>query len=331
MTDTVSPITEPQLTPMFATGAQPVAAPNTEPHPAPIFDTGPHPNPLSTGARTAKPAPVPQPAPEPEPATADGPERVAGSQSLPASACAPQSASNVEPAGDQRAAAPEPQVASEPEASAPHPEIPSGSEAAPSVSGALPASATVHGSPAAPEPAAPEPGAAPHSSGVTAQPEFVPEPGFAAVPHPHGGAAAPQAFSELDNDDTDAFRRAVNGHMPPMAVPAQPVVVPGAYQFVKRWKFALIVAGVWVLAAAAGLGCYFWWYTALDKTAPVFGILLYLIACMVGSVLVSLVPERPQITALALALMAAPLASMVAAAVLHGAYYFEWIARPVIG
>ena len=169
------------------------------------------------------------------------------------------------------------------------------------------------------------------SSGVTAQPEFVLEPELAPVPHLDGDTGAPHAFSALDNDDTDAFRRAVNGHMPPMAVPAQPVVVPGAYQFVKRWKFALIVAGVWVLAAAAGLGCYFWWYTALDKTAPVFGILIYLIACMVGSVLVSLVPERPQVTALALALMAAPLASMVAAAALHGAYYFEWIARPVIG
>ena len=33
-------------------------------------------------------------------------------------------------------------------------------------------------------------------------------------------------------------------------------------------------------------------------------------------------------TALAIALMAAPLASMAAAAVLHGAYYFEWITRP---
>jgi predicted ABC-type exoprotein transport system permease subunit len=91
------------------------------------------------------------------------------------------------------------------------------------------------------------------------------------------------------------------------------------------------VAGVWVLAAAAGLGFYYWWYTALVKTLPVFGILLFLVVCMVASLLVSMVPNRPQITALALALMAAPLASMAAAAVLHGAYYFEWIARPIIG
>ena len=60
------------------------------------------------------------------------------------------------------------------------------------------------------------------------------------------------------------------------------------------------------------------------------GILLYLTVCMVASLLVSMVPNRPQVTAFALALMAAPLASMAAAAVLHGAYFFEWITRPTI-
>ncbi|HPX36440.1 MAG TPA: hypothetical protein PLH92_10220 [Mycobacterium sp.] len=146
-------------------------------------------------------------------------------------------------------------------------------------------------------------------------------------PHP----SAPQAFSELDGTDTDAFLRSVTGHVPPAVVPAQPVEVPSSFQFVKRWRFALIVAGVWALSTGAGLGFYYWWYTAPHKTLPVFGILLYLTACMVASILVSMVPDRPQITALALALMAAPLASTAAAAVLHGAYYFEWIARPVIG
>ena len=55
MTDTADPITGSQLTPMFATGAHDVVAPNTEPHPAPIFDTGPHPNPL----RAEGPEPLP--------------------------------------------------------------------------------------------------------------------------------------------------------------------------------------------------------------------------------------------------------------------------------
>jgi len=140
---------------------------------------------------------------------------------------------------------------------------------------------------------------------------------------------ASQAFSELETTDTDSFLRSVPAQS--VVVPAQSVIVPGTFQFVKRWKFALIVAGVWVVSAAAGLGFYFWWYSALDKTMPVLGILLYLVVGMVASVLVSLVPNRPQMTALAVALMAAPLASTAAAAILHGAYYFEWIARPVIG
>ena len=145
---------------------------------------------------------------------------------------------------------------------------------------------------------------------------------------------APQAFSALERDDTDAFLRAVNSHPIPTlnAVPvAHPVLVPGTFEFVKRWRFALILAGVWVVSAAVGLGFYYWWYTAPEKTLPVLGILGYLAVCMVASLLISLVPNRPQVTALAIAVMAAPLASTVAAAVLHGAYYFEWIARPAIG
>ena len=159
--------------------------------------------------------------------------------------------------------------------------------------------------------------------------EAHPSPIFDTGPHPDPLNAASQAFSELETTDTDSFLRSVPAQS--VVVPAQSVIVPGTFQFVKRWKFALIVAGVWVVSAAAGLGFYFWWYSALDKTMPVLGILLYLVVGMVASVLVSLVPNRPQMTALAVALMAAPLASTAAAAILHGAYYFEWIARPVIG
>lgn len=167
----------------------------------------------------------------------------------------------------------------------------------------------------------------------------VSEPGSAAEDAPE--PSLPQAFSEVEREDTDAFLRSVNPHPVPVlaqrpsaqavSVPAQPVVVPGTFEFVKRWRFALILVGVWVVSAAAGLGFYYWWYSALEKTVPVLGILGYLVICMVASLLVSLIPNRPQVTALAIALMAAPLASTAAAAVLHGAYYFEWIARPMIG
>lgn len=278
MTDTASPITEPHLTPMFATGGQPALASNTEPHHAPIFDTGPHPDPLPSATSSA----TAEPADEAESA---------------------EWASAEWDSDEWRSA----------EWRNPDPE----EEELVSYAAAELAEPA--------EPAEPIEPAEPDSAGVADL--------NLALGALDGEPQAPihQAFSELDNVDTDAFLRSVTGHMQPVAVPAHPVVVPGNYQFLKRWKFALIVAGVWVLAAAAGLGFYYWWYTALVKTLPVFGILLFLVVCMVASLLVSMVTNRPQITALALALMAAPLASTAAAAVLHGAYYFEWIARPIIG
>jgi hypothetical protein len=141
------------------------------------------------------------------------------------------------------------------------------------------------------------------------------------------------AFSELENFDTDAFLQRVDGslHAEPVVVPPAPSAAAGTYQYVKRWQFVFIVAAVWVLAAAAGLGFYFWWYTSLHKTPAVFCVLMYLIVCSVGSMLVSMVQNRPPVTALAIALMSAPLASVATAALLHGAYYFEWIVRPTIG
>ena len=156
-----------------------------------------------------------------------------------------------------------------------------------------------------------------------------PAPIFDTGPHPEPlepltTADASYAFSDVDGPNTDAFP-------PPVLIPPAPAIVPGSYQFVTRWRFALIVAGVWAVAAVAGLGFYYWWYTSLDKTLPVFAILVYLMACMAAAVLVSLVPDRPQVTAFAIALMAAPLASTAAAAILHGAYFFEWITRPTIG
>lgn len=251
MTDTVSPFTGPQLTPMFATGAQPAAAPNTEPHPAPIFDTGPHPEPLKPSGKDREPVVVQE-------------AEIPAETEIPAEA----------------------EIPAEPLDSA-DTDIPDDADiAANAVNGAGPPRAF--------------------------------------------GEPAGEPAGETDTADTGPALPPVTGHMPTV-VAAHPVAVPGGHQFVKRWKFALIVAGVWVLAAAAGLGCYFWWYTALSKTIPVFGILLFVIGSTVASMLVSMVPNRPQVAALAIALMAAPLASMTAAAVLHGAYYFEWIARPVIG
>ena len=294
MTDTVAPITEPHLSPMFATGVQPAIAPNTEPHPSPIFDTGPHPEPLRANGSQA------------DALEWDSDEwEVAGTS----------------PAGD----APAGEVGAE--------DAPAGEVGAEDADAGDPPSARLEyeraplwdaGSPESTQELAKI------ARGLEAS--YVDRTADADLDPLMPPATAPRAFSELENIDTDAFRRSVTGHLQPVAVaPAQPVAVAGAYQFVKRWKFALIALGVWLLGAAAGAGFYYWWYTALDKTLPVFGILIYLAACMVASLLVSMVPNRPQVTALAVAIMSAPLASTAAAAVLHGAYYFEWIARPTMG
>ncbi len=108
---------------------------------------------------------------------------------------------------------------------------------------------------------------------------------------------------------------------------AQGVVVPSVDQHLNRWRLVLIVAGVWIAAAAAGLGLYYWWYQSVDKTMPVFVVLVYLVSCIVGSLLSAMVQNRPVASATAIALMSAPYASTAAAAVLYGGYVFGWISR----
>jgi hypothetical protein len=114
---------------------------------------------------------------------------------------------------------------------------------------------------------------------------------------------------------------------PDPAPPAQPVVVAGTYHYLKRWTFVLVVAGSWIVAAAIGAGLYYWWYHTMNKTWPVFVVLLYLIVCTVGSLLIAMVQNKPLVSALAIAVMSAPLASTAAAAALYGAYVFHWIQR----
>ncbi|BBY27885.1 hypothetical protein [Mycolicibacterium sediminis] len=111
----------------------------------------------------------------------------------------------------------------------------------------------------------------------------------------------------------------------PIFVP--PEVVPGSYLYLKRWTFVLVVAGVWLLGAAAGGALYEWWFASLDKTAPVFVVLVYTVACAVAALLAGMIRERPLNAALALALMSAPLASVATAAVLYGSYVFGWFGR----
>ncbi|WCS19027.1 hypothetical protein MML61_03750 [Mycobacterium marinum] len=115
------------------------------------------------------------------------------------------------------------------------------------------------------------------------------------------------------------------------ATPAPSVTVPSRYVYLKWWKFVLVVLGVWFGAAQVGLSLFYWWFHTIDKTLPVFVVLVYLVLCAVASLLLSMVQGRPLITALSLALMSAPFASVAAAAPLYGSYFCEHASRCLVG
>jgi hypothetical protein len=109
--------------------------------------------------------------------------------------------------------------------------------------------------------------------------------------------------------------------------PAQPVVVPGQYHYLKRWSFVLVLAAVWIPAAAIGAALYYEWYHSIDKTLSVFLALVVIVVCTVAGLLLAMVERKPLVAAVAIAVMSAPFASTAAAAALYGAYVFGWIAR----
>ncbi|MEW2481987.1 hypothetical protein ACPCIR_30250 [Mycobacterium sp. NPDC051198] len=134
-------------------------------------------------------------------------------------------------------------------------------------------------------------------------------------------AATPAEDMSPDQTETDDAPSA------PLPAPAPSVVVEGSYLSVKWWTFVGVLAGVWFVSAAAGAGLYYYWYQSADKTWPVFAALAYVVVTTVGALLASTAQRKPVVSALAIALMSAPVAAMAAAAVFYGAYVFGWIAR----
>ena len=143
---------------------------------------------------------------------------------------------------------------------------------------------------------------------------------FPASPDP----MQPLAAERDPADGTDA----PTGPLPPVV---HPEVVAGTYQYLKRLTFVLVVAGIWIVGAACGWGLYYWWFHSLDKTPPVFVVLLFVIGCTVGGLLAAMVADKPLVSALAIALMSAPLAALGAAAVLHGTYFCQHMSRCFLG
>ena len=110
-----------------------------------------------------------------------------------------------------------------------------------------------------------------------------------------------------------------------MPEPVSAVIAPSPYQRLTWWRFALVLAGVWVVAAALGLAMYYRWFHAVDKTWPDFVVLVYIVACAVAALLIALRERAPVVSALSIGIMSAPFASGCAAAALYGAYAFGWL------
>ncbi|OBF68727.1 hypothetical protein A5753_22775 [Mycobacterium sp. 852002-51971_SCH5477799-a] len=113
--------------------------------------------------------------------------------------------------------------------------------------------------------------------------------------------------------------------------PVQPVNVPGRYLYLKWWKLALVLLGVWAAAAVIGLGLFYWWYHAADKRSALFVVLVYVVVCIVGGVMLAMTEGRPLISALAVALMSGPFAALVASAPLYGYYHCERVGHCLVG
>lgn len=113
--------------------------------------------------------------------------------------------------------------------------------------------------------------------------------------------------------------------------PVQPVTVPGRYFYLKWWKLLLVLLGVWSAAAVAGFGLSYWWYHSADQTAALFAVLVYVVACAVGGVLLAMAEGRPVVSALSLAVMSAPFASLAAAAPVLGYYHCARVGHCLVG
>lgn len=114
-------------------------------------------------------------------------------------------------------------------------------------------------------------------------------------------------------------------------VPVQPVTVPGRYLYLKWWQLLLVLFGVWMVSAVVGLGLFYWWYHSIDKTATAFAVLVYVVACAVGGVMLAMAQGRALLSALSLAVMSGPFASVAAAAPLYGYYFCERTGHCLIG
>jgi hypothetical protein len=110
---------------------------------------------------------------------------------------------------------------------------------------------------------------------------------------------------------------------------AEPEV--GDARYLKRWTLVRVLIAVWIPAAAIGVGLYYWWFHSLDKTWPVFVVLVFVAVCTVSALLAAMAEGKPVVAAIGVAVMTAPLAAVAAAAVLHGSYFCDRVGHCLVG
>jgi hypothetical protein len=153
-----------------------------------------------------------------------------------------------------------------------------------------------------------------------------------------GSQPIPQSGTDTEKSEPPAPKEEAETPSPtaeeetePSGAPVQSVTVPGRYQYLKWWKLVLVILGVWVATGEVGLSLFYWWYHTIDKTPAIFMVLVYVVVCVVGGVMLAMVQGRPLITALSLAVMSGPFASVAAAAPLYGYYYCARTGHCLIG
>ena len=156
----------------------------------------------------------------------------------------------------------------------------------------------------------------------------------------NGANGSDGAQPEPQSEPTAPFTPTFTGALPTLTDEApsepQPAVVEepvasSADQYLKRWRLVLVVAASWVAAAAVGLGLFYWWFNSINKTPAVFMVLVYLVMCIVAALIAAMMPNKPLMSALSVALMSAPFASTAAAAVLYGVYFCDRASRCLMG
>jgi hypothetical protein len=112
------------------------------------------------------------------------------------------------------------------------------------------------------------------------------------------------------------------------ALPSEAIPIAsasGPYLYLVWWKFVLMLLAVWVPAGAVGAGLFYWWShdASRHKTTVVFAVLAYVVVTTVVGLILSMVAERPLVSALAIAMLSAVFASVVGAAPVYGKFYCD--------